>query len=117
MIISLEYRLWQEYISLKFDDPGDTGGRNPGSALAGCGKTLRSPFDKLRANGSPAEFIDNFPFMLGLSKHGKLFFRNLLEFMTNFSEPSALLLVGSGLVGLWGCRKKFREYFLYNELD
>ena len=37
--------------------------------LAGCGKTLRSPFDGLRANGRCHEIIEYFPFMLSLSKH------------------------------------------------
>jgi hypothetical protein len=50
----------------------------PLKALAGCGKTLRSPFDELRANGGPVEIIDDFPFMLRLSKHENHFFRNLL---------------------------------------
>jgi len=41
--------------------------------LGECLKTLRSPFDKLRANGAGIEIIDNFPFMLSLSKHETLF--------------------------------------------
>ena len=46
--------------------------------LAGCGKTLPSPFDELRANGAALEIIRDFPFMLRLSKHEKHFFRTLL---------------------------------------
>jgi len=46
--------------------------------LAGCGKTLPSPFDELRANGAALEIIRDFPFMLRLSKHEKHFFRSLL---------------------------------------
>ena len=30
--------------------------------LTGCGKTLRSPFDELRANGAALEIIRDFPF-------------------------------------------------------
>ena len=48
-------------------------------SLAGCGKTLRSPFDELRANGGALEIIDDFPFMLRLSKHENHFFRSLLN--------------------------------------
>jgi len=47
-------------------------------ALAGCGKTPRLPFDKLRANGAGVENIGDFPFMLSPSKHEKSFFRTLL---------------------------------------
>jgi hypothetical protein len=35
----------------------------------GCLKTLRSPFDKLRANGVGREIVEDFPFVLSLSKH------------------------------------------------
>jgi hypothetical protein len=40
---------------------------------------VRSPFDTLRANGAGVENIDNFPFMLRLSKHENHFFRTLPE--------------------------------------
>src|SRR6266571_1438758 len=46
--------------------------------LGGCGKTLRSPFDKLRANGLGIEISDHFPFVLSLSKHEYDFFSTLL---------------------------------------
>jgi len=47
--------------------------------LTGCGKPLRSPFDKLRANGSGVEIAGDFPFVLSLSKHENPFFRTLLR--------------------------------------
>ncbi len=46
--------------------------------LAGCGKIPRSPFDKLRANGTGIEIIGNFPFVLSPSKHENGFFSSLL---------------------------------------
>jgi len=49
-----------------------------GRSLGGCGKTLRSPFDELRANGWGLEISDHFPFVLSLSKHEYDFFRSLL---------------------------------------
>ncbi|MBI2999246.1 MAG: protein-L-isoaspartate O-methyltransferase [Deltaproteobacteria bacterium] len=60
--------------------------------LAGCGKTLRSPFDELRANGAALEIIRDFPFMLRLSKHEKHFFRTLLDEGHRFLEVG----LGSG---------------------
>jgi hypothetical protein len=39
------------------------------TTLTACGKTLRSPFDELRANGGALEITRDFPFMLRLSKH------------------------------------------------
>ena len=47
--------------------------------LTGCGKPLRSPFDKLRANGSGVEIAGDFPFVLSLSKHENPFFSSLLR--------------------------------------
>jgi len=43
------------------------------SRFGECLKTLRSPFDKLRANGSGVEIAEDFPFVLSLSKHEKPF--------------------------------------------
>ncbi len=42
-------------------------------ALAGCWKTPRLPFGKLRANGAGVENVDEFLFMLSPSKHENLF--------------------------------------------
>jgi transposase len=42
-----------------------------------CLKTPRSPFDKLRANGSEIEIVTDFPFMLSLSKHENHFLSSL----------------------------------------
>jgi len=47
--------------------------------LTGCGKTPRSPFDKLRANGTCLEIIEDFPLVLSLSKHENHFFSTLLR--------------------------------------
>ena len=41
---------------------------------------LCSPFDKLRANGSGAEIVKDFPFVLSLSKHGHRLVRTVPEF-------------------------------------
>ncbi len=51
----------------------------PGFVLAGYWKTLRSPFDGLRANGGKIENIEDLPFVLSLSKHEHDFFSGLLE--------------------------------------
>jgi hypothetical protein len=48
-------------------------------SLRGYGKTHRSPFDGLRANGRCLEIIQYSPFMLSLSKHKNQFFRSLLK--------------------------------------
>jgi hypothetical protein len=42
-------------------------------------KTPRSPFDKLRANGSGVEIVEGFPFVLSMSKHVYAFFSSLLR--------------------------------------
>jgi NitT/TauT family transport system substrate-binding protein len=42
-------------------------------------KTDRSPFDTLRANGADDEAVEEFSFVLSLSKHENFFFSNLLE--------------------------------------
>jgi len=42
--------------------------------------TRRSPFDKLRANGTGVEFIEEFPFVLSLSKHEHPLARTVPEF-------------------------------------
>jgi len=42
-------------------------------------KNPRSPFDKLRANGSGVAIIEDFPFVLSLSKHVYAFFSSLLK--------------------------------------
>jgi len=42
-------------------------------------KNPRSPFDKLRANGSGVAIVEDFPFVLSLSKHVYAFFSSLLE--------------------------------------
>jgi len=62
-------------------------------ALTGCGKTLRSPFDGLRANGQVVDNINDFPFMLRLSKHEKHFFRNLLRLSSRSPNPSPANIV------------------------
>src|SRR2546427_7378436 len=54
--------------------------------LGGCGKTLRSPFDELRANGRGLEISDHFPFVLSLSKHEYDFFRSLLGRLTSWQS-------------------------------
>ena len=41
--------------------------------LTGYGKTLRSPFDGLKANGVWLETIEEVPFVLSSSKHEHLF--------------------------------------------
>src|SRR5213593_2866541 len=48
-------------------------------ALSRCCKTLRSPFDKLRANGGRLAIVGDFPFVLSLSKHESDFFSSLLN--------------------------------------
>src|SRR5437667_11889577 len=48
------------------------------SPLAGYGKTRRSPFDRLRANGAGVAISADFPFVLSLSKHEHSFFSTLL---------------------------------------
>src|SRR2546425_2683126 len=50
------------------------------------GKTLRSPFDELRANGRGLEISDHFPFVLSLSKHEYDFFRSLLGRLTSWQS-------------------------------
>src|SRR5216117_3220431 len=42
-------------------------------------KTLRSPFDKLRANGAGVAIVGDLPFVLSLSKHENDFFSTLLN--------------------------------------
>ncbi|MBI3796022.1 MAG: hypothetical protein HY268_03510 [Deltaproteobacteria bacterium] len=40
-----------------------------------------TPFDKLRANGMGLEVVEDFPFVLSLSKHENSLFSNLLGSM------------------------------------
>jgi hypothetical protein len=50
-------------------------GEIAGDAIGGrLRKNFRSPFDRLRANGSIVESFIEFPFMLSLSKHRNRFF-------------------------------------------
>jgi hypothetical protein len=56
-----------------------TSDRHGSRLLTRCGKTPRSPFDKLRANGSGVKIAGDFPFVLSLSKHGPAFFSSLLN--------------------------------------
>jgi len=56
------------------------------TGLAGCGKTPRSPFDKLRTNGWDIEIVERFPFVLSLSKHENHFFSTLLGILVLWQE-------------------------------
>jgi len=48
---------------------------------------LRSPFDKLRANGSGVEIVKDFPFVLSLSKHGFVSFGSFDGFRRASQSP------------------------------
>ena len=50
----------------------------PWSQLNRVLKNLRSPFDKLRANGAGIAIVGDLPFVLSLSKHENDFFSTLL---------------------------------------
>src|SRR2546430_484219 len=52
---------------------------SPLNGLSRLLKTPRSPFDKLRVNGSDVELVEDFPFVLSLSKHANNFCSNLLR--------------------------------------
>jgi len=65
-------------LGLSLPQLGENGSKNLFRNLAGCCKTLRSPFDKLRANGACIKIVEEFPFVLSPSKHENSFFSSLL---------------------------------------